>query len=1006
MAATPSHRLQAVRAADLLVLDFDFYNLVPAAGELRRVDPNAPAYVVMRFPFQHLLEEAFEEGKHEDWAARLWNRYLRGLFAGEPIDLAGAYGGGPSRVAFAVPDEVEAVPATLEELLAFLATCRLNVAWTAEGPPAAGFFLGSWLSDFLDLLGLGGGRRWSGGIAGSRPRPRGGLVEPELDQTAIELPYRLILSPPSRAGFAHESAPPSIPQLDRVELWHSRLGLSPREEGTPRDHAKREARAIWVRDVERDGLWNSHNPLNPPPDLDEPFLASMSEFDRHAIAHLTSNWQALDGTAPLEVERLALSALGGWLDATGRWDERPDELPLEEWTNRTALGRDHFVKLVYEGAAWPLGHRLSYVKITERKWQEGIPGRPAALRQRYEVIVRDPELHYGTGTADAFARLMPFKRVRLLTLVASRVDRPTDESLFPVTVEGQPFRFAVEAEDGHGNQTRFSMPLVFIAPARVNDAGMGIASAEFKAGGGHGVGLGGSPVALVPEGSGEKGGTTFPVARVAFAARLGGGLRAGFHPELLEADVGLPAVEIATGQGATTPVKYHSAYREHGLGGANPGEVFAELLQPPKLELGAAADKAGGLLSPSMAIAGLSRATGPLGDDLKGLAGGVFDPDAFFDGAAKLLGTIELRKVLELVTQGPLEKKAPKLVTQQLPDVPLAAEWTFTPKLKKYPSDKPVFVPKGDARLTLRAYAEAKGPQPKAFVECTLENVELHLIADFKCIVVPIEKMHFLAPAGKKPDIDVVLGEIAFVGPLSFVEELRRYLPLDGFSDPPALEVTPQGIASGFSIALPDIAVGMFALQHVSVGARLELPFTDDPLTATFNFCARNEPFLLTVSAFGGGGFFLVKVDPKLVQRLEASFEFGAAISMNFGVASGGVHVMAGIYFAFETGKGALLTGYFRVGGNVSVLGIVSVSIELYLGLTYESASGKAVGRATLTVEIELCLFSTSVEVSCERKLAGSAGDPPFEKLLAPYEDPDEPTRTIDPWADYCRAYA
>ncbi|MGC1852095.1 MAG: hypothetical protein WA687_06620, partial [Solirubrobacterales bacterium] len=197
MAATPSHRLFAVRAADLLVLGFDFYNLVPVAGELRRVDTGAPARVVLRFPYQHLLEEAFEEVS-DDGGMPLWNKFVRGYLAGEPIDVAAALGSAPSRVAFAVPDEIEAVPASLEELLAFLAKCPLNVVWTAEGPPAVGFSLASWWADLLDLFGLGGGRRRSGSIAWF-PRPRGGLVEPEPDQTAIELPYRLILSPPSRA---------------------------------------------------------------------------------------------------------------------------------------------------------------------------------------------------------------------------------------------------------------------------------------------------------------------------------------------------------------------------------------------------------------------------------------------------------------------------------------------------------------------------------------------------------------------------------------------------------------------------------------------------------------------------------------------------------------------------------------------------------------------------------------------------------------------------------------
>jgi hypothetical protein len=1011
VAATASHRLSAVRAADLLVLHFDFYNLLPDAGKLRRDDPGAPAHVVLHFPFQHLLEEAFTEADFDDGGAPLWARLVQA--GGETRALAAALGSAPSRVAFTVPDGVDKVPGSLEELLAFLATCHLNVVWTAEDPPPRP---SSWVALLFSLLGLGGGKQSGRGrIEGERGRPRsGGLVEPEPDQTAIELPYRLILSPPSRAGFAHEPAPPGLSGLDRVELWHSRLGLAPGTEGTPRDHERRTARAVWVRTVPREPLWNPDDALDPPPKPPPPqgpFLASMSEFDRHAIAHLTSNRQVLD-TAPLEVERLALSALGGWLDATGRWEEPPKALNLEEWTSRTALGRDHFVKLVLGGYLVPFRHRASLVQITERKWQEGVPGRPAALRQRLFVIVREPELPYGADLANAHERVMPLKRVRLLTLVTPVIDPPASKDLFRVTVLGQPFRFAIEGEDEHGNLTFFSMPLVFIAPGPAStQAGVNAATSVLAAGDAHRAELGGSPLALVREDPTEQGATTFPVARAAFGASYREASEPGFHPKLLDADVGLPAVQLATGQGATKRVEYDTAYRDHGFGGQNSGEVFARLLDPHQLDLGGSADRAGGLLSPSMAINGLSRAVGPLGgNDLAGFASGAFDPKKFFAGsfgAARLFGAFGLEEVLG-AAQGSLDAlgMAPKLVTKQLAGGTLAADWTFSPRLQDFPLNAPVFVPKDSAQLTLRAHIEAKATQVKADVDCTLENIELHLLPGFECIVVPIERIRFHAPSGAKPDIDVRLGQMRFVGPLSFVDTLREFIPLDGFSDPPALDVTPQGISSGFSIALPDIAVGMFALQHVSLGARLELPFIGPPLTVAFNFCTRNEPFLLTVSAFGGGGFFLVKADPRGMQRLEAAFEFGASVSMNFGVASGGVHVMAGVYFAYDSGKGAVLTGYFRVGGNVSVLGLVSVSIELYLSLTYESQSGKAVGRATLTVEIELFLFSASVEVACERKLAGSAGDPPFEKLLAPYADPDDPSRTIDPWATYCRAYA
>ena len=48
-----------------------------------------------------------------------------------------------------------------------------------------------------------------------------------------------------------------------------------------------------------------------------------------------------------------------------------------------------------------------------------------------------------------------------------------------------------------------------------------------------------------------------------------------------------------------------------------------------------------------------------------------------------------------------------------------------------------------------------------------------------------------------KPDVDVVLNEIEFVGILGFVEILKDLIPFDGFSDPPFLEVTSEGLPPG-----------------------------------------------------------------------------------------------------------------------------------------------------------------------------------------------------------------
>ena len=329
------------------------------------------------------------------------------------------------------------------------------------------------------------------------------------------------------------------------------------------------------------------------------------------------------------------------------------------------------------------------------------------------------------------------------------------------------------------------------------------------------------------------------------------------------------------------------------------------------------------------------------------------------------------------------------------------------------PGNDAIFKPIGEGRLALAVEIQAPtkpGKQPSALVSCSITPFDLRLIGATTFLILHFETIEFSATTGKKPDVNVRFREtdgIEFAGPLEFVNRLKDVIPFDGFSDPPYLDVTAEGVKAGFDLAIPDLAVGVFALTNVSLGAHFRVPFVDESIETSFNFSTRENPFRLQVSLFAGGGFFGITITPERVRVLEAALEFGAAISVNFGVASGGVSAMAGVYFRLETtatSESAQLTGYFRLRGEVDVLGLISVSIELYLELTYETSTGKAVGRAKLTIEIEIAFFSTSVSISCEKKFAGSAGDPTFVAVMG--LPPGAPPGATRPWDTYCRAFA
>ena len=349
----------------------------------------------------------------------------------------------------------------------------------------------------------------------------------------------------------------------------------------------------------------------------------------------------------------------------------------------------------------------------------------------------------------------------------------------------------------------------------------------------------------------------------------------------------------------------------------------------------------------------------------------------------------------------------------------LTVRFDWNPEIRNWPRDgKPLFRANDKKGLLVAVEAKVKKSgksSPQISVNCSLKHFDLVMLAPVASFLeLNFEKIEFSVDSGAKMNVDVLLSDVKFVGVLSFVETLRDLIPLDGFSDPPYLDITSKGIDAGYSISLPAITCGILNIANVSLGAGFTVPFIGQPLSVRFNFCSRENPFLLTVYVFGGGGWFCVTVDPNGVQILEAGFEFGAAITVNFGVAWGEVHSMAGIYYRMENNE-ASLTGYFRMGGSLRVLGLITASVELYLALTYEFATGKCVGRASLSIGVKVLFFSKTVTISCERKFAGSNGDPTLRQMLGyrPELTLEEEIYEIEnagdvqyAWREYIEAYA
>ena len=325
-------------------------------------------------------------------------------------------------------------------------------------------------------------------------------------------------------------------------------------------------------------------------------------------------------------------------------------------------------------------------------------------------------------------------------------------------------------------------------------------------------------------------------------------------------------------------------------------------------------------------------------------------------------------------------------------------EWR--PKLASWPagSDPILRVQPDSLLLAVDGRASGKGEMGLE-VLAEIRDFELDLVGSEKLVRIAFDHLSFKAGSSGKAEVDVVIQKNEFVGILAFVEAIKDLIPFDGFSDPPYLDVDSQGLTAGFTLALPNVSIGVFTLANISLGADVQVPFLGKTTSVGFNFCTRERPFTLAVVFLGGGGWFGIRIGPDKLQVLELGLEAGACLAIDLGVASGSISAMIGIYMRLEGDKGSL-TGYFRLRGEVDVLGLISASIELYLSLLYEFDTGKMCGQATITVQIKVFVFSGSVQIHAERKFAGSNGDPSFLQVMG------AETGTSPAWSEYCNAFA
>ncbi|MDA4135054.1 MAG: hypothetical protein OK441_05755, partial [Thaumarchaeota archaeon] len=699
-----SFTVSVVRPDDFVYLDFEFVNLYlsATANSANLVKFASPAYIIVTFPPQSVAEQAFYEVPASNYSQQDGNGnpltsgepgYEPNPSSGEtptsrPVDSVIA---GTSRVVFVVPSSVDTIKYTLDSLLSAISTYDMNVVPVALPPPTSLIVLNQKTT-----------------TSTSQPS----ISAPDVDETAIEVPFRLIVSPHQYERWAHATDP--VTHGVSTELWHSRLASGLITDGVLDETVPSYMRAVWSPDFASLSSLPPHYSPNTSYTLPgtTPFVefrSGLDARDRSEIVHLSSDFGiAHYEPATVTVNRLMLSSLGAWLSADAAWSP-PSPLEVEAWNHVSTMARDHYVRVVYAGYLFPFGHSASLVKITERRFDpapesNSVSSQTAYLRQRMFIVVREPVVGYPSPGMQHSGRKFPFTSLKVTTTVTPDLDDPTQseaysgqgQDAFWPRVSGQDFRFHCVGTDSDGQRSEFTVPMIFIGDSIAvpqDGTHQGILNSIIQKYGSSG------PERVEPDMAGQRvalaqshtaGDTSFETQFADLEAEpkdpnapVPPSDQPQFYPAFADAGLRIPAVAQLTpnatppqGQSqvlATTTVSFPDLYLANGFNSSNVGEVFAQIAASDQIPLDFSQDanNSGGIVTPSLNIVGLSRMSGLLGGlpnlndaDLASyinqLGAGTFDPSSFFNQVdAKILGGIPLTDILNAGTVG----QGPKMVS-------------------------------------------------------------------------------------------------------------------------------------------------------------------------------------------------------------------------------------------------------------------------------------------------------------------------------------------------------
>ena len=294
---------------------------------------------------------------------------------------------------------------------------------------------------------------------------------------------------------------------------------------------------------------------------------------------------------------------------------------------------------------------------------------------------------------------------------------------------------------------------------------------------------------------------------------------------------------------------------------------------------------------------------------------------------------------------------------------------------KDQQQDGPRLVLRSRTTMAFDPIPSASGAPPRPTVSSTFEGTLPRVAITIPDVLkICFQPITFAGGTGRASTLEAKLDRVEIKQELDVLEKLKALLGRsDGGGPYVVLRQDVPAIEAGYLLSVGSFTIGDLAILNINFAAALVLPFDGSDARISLSLGTLDQPFLLSMAPYGGGGFFGLEAGAKGITTGAASFEYGGVAAVDYGPLEAVGRITTGVYVRQSAGS-AVLSAIFFAGfsGHVACFG-VATTFTLRLAHDNGKLSGTAELDYTFSFGFGHVSFSIKVGRSVDNNLRSAS---------------------------------